>query len=129
MLQMVGRCLRLVPAKTAIIIDHSNNIATLGFPDDDFEWSLTGTLKAGKKAAYDGPPPPANCMECYSQVKRPCPPMCPVCGEPLVFPVELPKFSRGELIEIKRAEAEAARALKAAARTSKLEAEASEGRA
>lgn len=39
-LQMVGRCLRFVAEKCAIIIDHTQNWTFHGLPDEEREWSL-----------------------------------------------------------------------------------------
>ena len=40
-LQQFGRCLRPAPGKThGIVIDHVNNVMSLGLPDDDRKWSL-----------------------------------------------------------------------------------------
>lgn len=49
-LQQVGRALRKKP-EPAIIIDLVGNLARLGLPDEDREWSLSGDMKVSKKAA------------------------------------------------------------------------------
>lgn len=49
-LQMVGRCLRYFPGKTAIILDHGQNYKEHGLPCDDRKWTLEGAPK--KPARY-----------------------------------------------------------------------------
>lgn len=125
-LQQVGRALRPAPGKVAIILDHAGNTQRHGLPDDQREWSLKGRDKKAKRES-DGPPPPVTCEGCYTQIRRPAPPKCPHCGTPLVTPIELPKHTKAELVEIKRAEREAAKAAKAAEKAAR-EAAAEEAR-
>lgn len=80
-LQMIGRGLRAKP-KPAIWLDHSNNIARHGFPDDDREWSLEGRQK--RSQAPSDALPIRQCGQCY-HVHRPAP-ACPQCG--FVYPVQ-----------------------------------------
>ena len=126
-LQQVGRVLRPAARKLAIILDHAGNIQRHGLPDDIREWTLKGKTK-GEKEGNDGPPPPATCTGCFSQIRRPCPRLCPHCGSELSIPKELPKVSREMLREIKKGEREAAAAAKAkekeAKALAKIEAEA-----
>lgn len=117
-LQQIGRALRPAPGKVAIILDHAGNTERLGLPDDPRTWTLKGREK-GKPRENDGPPPPVTCLGCFSQIRRPCPTACPYCGEALVVPKELPKMSREQLQEIKRAEREAALKAKEAAKAAK----------
>jgi superfamily II DNA or RNA helicase len=49
-LQMVGRVLRKAEGKIyGLILDHTDNYAMLGLPDDDWEWKLEGKPKKEKK--------------------------------------------------------------------------------
>ena len=108
-LQMVGRALRPAPGKVAIILDHAGNALRHGLPDDERLWSLKGR---DRKAASDediGPPPPVTCLDCFMQVRRPTPLHCPHCGAVLLVPKELPRMTKGQLAELKRAELEAAK--------------------
>lgn len=67
---------------TAIILDHAcvtvNRDGTInhGFPDDDREWSLEGTVKSGNSG--EATIPTVTCSECFG-VFRPAP-TCPYCG-------------------------------------------------
>lgn len=115
-LQMVGRCLRPFLDKVGIIIDHAGNTLLHGFPDDEREWPLAGRAKRASDGET-GPPPPATCSGCFMQVRRPCPEACPYCGAPLVLPRELPKSTKGQLAELKRAEVEARKRAREEAKT------------
>lgn len=76
-IQQAMRCMRYKPGKRAVIIDHVNNIATHGFPDEKREWKLGGHPK--KKG--EGISPVKCCKNCFS-----CVPVgvrvCPHCGDP-----------------------------------------------
>ncbi len=75
-LQQVGRTLRYVEGKTAIILDHAGNIATHGLPTDVFDWSLEGRAK-GKKNKSEVPV--KMCPECFF-AHHPAELRCPSCG-------------------------------------------------
>jgi superfamily II DNA or RNA helicase len=48
-LQMLGRVLRKAEGKEyGLILDHTDNYALLGLPDDDWEWALEGKPKKAK---------------------------------------------------------------------------------
>jgi superfamily II DNA or RNA helicase len=50
-IQMMGRALRVFQGKTeAIILDHVGNVKRHGLPDQDHEWSLSGSKKRSKKS-------------------------------------------------------------------------------
>jgi len=78
-LQQVGRSLRTFEGKThALILDHANNIATHGLPDDDRDWTLEDRDRR-KKGAGDEPNfAVRQCPKCYA-THRPAP-VCPSCG-------------------------------------------------
>lgn len=69
-LQQIGRALRKKP-DPAIILDLVGNLARLGLPDEEREWSLEGR---NKKAA----PSVLVCKECFAS-HDPAP-VCPECG-------------------------------------------------
>ena len=75
-LQMLGRGLRRKPTP-AIILDHANNLFRHGFPDDDREWTLTGSPPPTKR---DSMPEKLirHCPACQA-LHRPAP-SCPECG-------------------------------------------------
>lgn len=98
-LQMIGRALRTAPGKTeAIVLDHAGNLQRLGFPDDDFTWSLDGVEKKKRKAG--DAETIKQCPECYA-VHRPAP-TCPECGHSYApQPREVEEVD-GELQEVTR---------------------------
>lgn len=73
-LQQVGRALRFVPGKTAIILDHAGNTDRHGFPDDPREWTLDAKVKRKREAAM----PLKTCKHCFT-IYRPAR-TCPGCG-------------------------------------------------
>lgn len=72
-IQQSMRCMRYKEGKTAIIIDHVNNVRLHGFPDAEREWSLEDEEKP------KGEVPVKTCPECFAcvpiQVEK-----CPHCG-------------------------------------------------
>lgn len=79
-LQKIGRVLRFVPGKTAVIIDHAGNLtrAGLGFPDDTRTWSLDGLAERKKRGETAAAVSIKQCPECY-RVHRMAP-KCPDCN-------------------------------------------------
>ncbi len=73
-LQQVGRALRFVPGKTAIILDHAGNTERHGFPDEPREWTLDAKVKRKREAALSV----KTCKRCFT-VYRPAR-VCPGCG-------------------------------------------------
>jgi superfamily II DNA or RNA helicase len=75
-LQQLGRGLRKKP-EPAILLDLVGNLARLGLPDEDREWSLDGRKKSSAETSV------AICPECFAthQPAR----ECPECG--FVYPV------------------------------------------
>lgn len=72
-LQQIGRAMRYIDGKTAIILDHANNIKTHGLPTDTFNWSLS-TKKKRKREISEvlGKICPA-CFCFHESVLRTCP--------------------------------------------------------
>lgn len=75
-LQQLGRGLRRKP-EPAILLDLVGNIARLGLPDDEREWSLDGRKKA------KGEVKTSECPKCFA-AHSPAP-KCPGCG--YVYPI------------------------------------------
>lgn len=80
-LQMVGRALRFLPDKVALIIDHVGNIVRHGFPDKHRDWSLNRRDKRGshKKDPEQIDLQRCNNVECglpYEKFRT----NCPYCG-------------------------------------------------
>jgi superfamily II DNA or RNA helicase len=93
-LQMIGRCLRPQPGKTAVILDHVGNTLRLGHHLEPREWTLEGLAKRDRDAA----PSVKVCPQCFaamaSQFKQ-----CGECGH--TFAVEARELQQveGELVE------------------------------
>lgn len=97
-LQQVGRALRPVPGKQcAYILDHVDNWALHGLPDDEREWTLEGSKKK-KNGKGEKTIPTTMCEKCYA-VFKPAP-ACPICGHANKPSVSSPDVVEGELVEI-----------------------------
>ncbi|MBF0140074.1 MAG: DEAD/DEAH box helicase [Magnetococcales bacterium] len=99
-LQQVGRALRFVPGKTALILDHAGNCHRHGMPDAERQWTLAGRIK--KQAKNDEPDfAVRTCRKCFC-VHRSAP-KCPSCG--FVYPAIAREINeiKGDLEEITRA--------------------------
>lgn len=78
-LQMVGRGLRYMPDKLALIIDHVSNVVRHGLPDKKHVWTLARREKKSKQAPD---PEEIKLRKCH-QCTRPYLPFllsCPHCG-------------------------------------------------
>ena len=73
-LQMVGRALRSMEGKTAIILDHAGNAIRHGHPSIDRDWSLEG-----KKGRKKNKVQLTTCEKCFCSWQKP-PRECPNCG-------------------------------------------------
>ena len=98
-LQQVGRALRYVPDKKALILDHAGNIMNHGLPTDKFDWSLEGK----KKKAGKGKTPMRTCPECYCCHSAAIP-SCPECNYSYEVKKTEIKFQEGNLEEINQDE-------------------------
>jgi DNA repair protein RadD len=73
-LQMIGRCLRPQPGKTAVVLDHVGNTLRLGHHLEERDWTLDGLRKRDRDAA----PSVKVCPTCFAtspstaQVCRDC---------------------------------------------------------
>jgi DNA repair protein RadD len=73
-LQMIGRCLRPQPGKTAVVLDHVGNTLRLGHHLEERDWTLDGLRKRDREAA----PSVKVCPTCFAtspsaaQVCRDC---------------------------------------------------------
>lgn len=96
--QMVGRALRPMPGKVALIIDHVSNIVRHGLPDKVTEWSLARADKRGKQEKDPDDIPQRNCLNpvCFKPYEkfRTC---CPYCG--MVPPLPEPQKRTVEMVE------------------------------
>lgn len=78
-LQCIGRALRPLPGKTALIIDHVSNVIRHGLPDMEREWSLNRREKRAKLQPDPSEIPLTvckNCLKPYEKFRT----VCPYCG-------------------------------------------------
>ncbi len=73
-LQSVGRALRFMPEKCAVIIDHTNNTFIHGVPDADREWTLETKPKKKQDSVFI-----RECQACRGSYEAHLD-ACPYCG-------------------------------------------------
>ena len=98
-LQMIGRCLRPQPGKTAVILDHVGNYQRLGHHLEDREWTLDGKIVRQKDAAQSV----KVCPKCFAAMASAAQ-KCPECGH--LFAPERRELQHvdGELVELQQVE-------------------------
>ena len=87
-----------------IIIDHVNNLYFHGWPDDQFIWSLTEPPL--QRRANGMLIPMQQCASCYIHFKPAD--VCPYCGAAVEKKNRVLRYTKGELVELKKAEVKAA---------------------
>jgi DNA repair protein RadD len=94
-LQMIGRCLRPQPGKTAVVLDHVGNTLRLGNHLEERDWTLDGLRKRDREAA----PSVKVCPTCFATSPSTAQ-VCRDCGHVFAPPErrEL-KQVEGELVE------------------------------
>jgi DNA repair protein RadD len=94
-LQMIGRCLRPQPGKTAVVLDHVGNTLRLGHHLEERDWTLDGLRKRDREAA----PSVKVCPTCFATSPSTAQ-VCRDCGHVFAPPErrEL-KQVEGELVE------------------------------
>lgn len=110
-LQMIGRCLRPQPGKTAVILDHVGNVHRHGLPTDEREWSLEGITRRQREQA----PSVRVCPGCFAALRSGTA-VCPECGHQFVPERRELEHVEGELEEViarqqRRAEQSSAQSL------------------
>jgi DNA repair protein RadD len=95
-LQMIGRCLRPQPGKTAVILDHVGNVLRLGHHLEEREWSLDGTPKKTASSAIGEGLPGSVSAVLPSAPNQ----LCPDCGHEFVAERRELVHVDGELEEI-----------------------------
>lgn len=100
-IQATMRCMRYLPNKVGIIIDHAGNYERFGLPDTDHIWKLKGRKKT--KRSTISAPAICQCKYCFGtfyrkQVVNGC---CPLCGHKLVSEKRDYKVINVNLKEIK----------------------------
>ena len=98
-LQMIGRCLRPQPGKTAMILDHVGNYQRLGHHLEGREWTLDGKIVRPKDAA----PSVKVCPKCFSALAS-ASPRCPECGHQFAPERRELQHVDGELVELQQVE-------------------------
>jgi DNA repair protein RadD len=98
-LQMIGRCLRPQPGKTAVILDHVGNYQRLGHHLEERDWTMEGTPKKDRDAA----PSVKVCPRCFSAMAS-AKPVCPECGHQFAPERRELEHVDGELVELQRVE-------------------------
>jgi DNA repair protein RadD len=94
-LQMIGRCLRPQPGKTAVVLDHVGNTLRLGHHLEERDWTLDGLRKRDREAA----PSVKVCPQCFATSPSTAQ-VCRDCGHAFA-PQERReiKVVKGELVE------------------------------
>jgi DNA repair protein RadD len=94
-LQMIGRCLRPQPGKTAVVLDHVGNTLRLGHHLEERDWTLDGLRKRDREAA----PSVKVCPQCFSTSTSTAQ-ICRDCGHVFAPPERREiKVVEGELVE------------------------------
>lgn len=84
-IQQSMRCMRYVPNKKAIIIDHVGNCYRHGLPLSPHSWTLKDRKRKKRRKANEMNQPIKTCPICYAVIPAQCK-VCPVCGAEI--PVE-----------------------------------------
>jgi DNA repair protein RadD len=97
-LQMIGRCLRPQPGKTAVVLDHVGNTLRLGHHLEERDWTMDGLKKRDREAA----PSVKVCPTCFATSPSTAQ-VCRDCGHVFAPPErrELRQVE-GELVEISK---------------------------
>ena len=104
--QMVGRALRYIPGKVALIIDQVSNIVRHGYPDKETIWSLGRAEKRSRGEIDPDAIPLTECDQCSRPYER-FRTHCPHCGaeKPLPEPKDRSiKIVEGDLVLLTREE-------------------------
>lgn len=109
--QMIGRALRFIPGKIALIIDHVSNVVRHGLPDKYIAWSLMRRDKRGRQEIDPDELPLTVCKFCTKPYEI-WNVICPYCG--MAPPLPEPRdrsiaMVEGDLILLDRAQLEAMR--------------------
>lgn len=78
-IQMVMRCMRFQPNKTAIILDFCGNAYEHGLPDDDREWNLNSKVKHARNPSSEPDVLVRTCKSCF-RVYGGSKSICPYCN-------------------------------------------------
>lgn len=114
-IQSTMRCMRYLPNKVGIIIDHAGNYKRFGLPDTQREWTLEGREKGKTSSSGATIKSVTVCQTCFASFYR-TGGTCPYCGAALgeekkievVDDAELKKVTRSRLAIVKQLEQSAA---------------------
>lgn len=109
-LQFSMRAMNPRAGKTAVIIDHVDNLSRFGLPIDERSWTLKGTQTAGRKHG-ETITPTTTCPYCFATFYRKGRKTCPICGRKLTVPDEEsgPVHIDADLVEVSQAKQQAKR--------------------
>lgn len=110
--QMVGRALRFIIGKVALIIDHVSNVLRHGLPDKYIDWTLSRRDKRGKQEPDPDEIPLTVCKFCTKPYEK-WHLLCPYCGKAPPLPEPRSRtieMVEGDLILLDRERLEAMRA-------------------
>lgn len=99
-IQQSMRCMRYMPDKRAVIIDHVGNYARFGMPDDDREWTLEKKDRTKKAPREQNEVKIVTCPECFRVFEPNELHRCPWCGAPLPKKVREIQEKAAELVRI-----------------------------
>lgn len=99
-IQQSMRCMRYLPDKRAVIIDHVGNYARFGMPDDDREWSLEKKDRTKKAPREQNEVKIVTCPECFRVFEPNDLHRCPWCGALLPKKVREIQEKAAELVRI-----------------------------
>lgn len=94
--QMVGRALRYVAGKVALIIDMVSNVIRHGLPDKEVAWSLARRDKRAKQIKDPEEIPLTTCIACTKPYQK-FMVACPYCG--MEKPLPEPRLRTLEMVE------------------------------
>lgn len=106
-LQFSMRCLNPREGKTAIIIDHANNVKKFGLPDDERDWKKAIISHSNKKSKLNTETNSgvaiATCNHCFAVVlvSQVINNICPICGQVMHIPKKK-KVIDVDLVEAKK---------------------------
>ena len=99
-IQQSMRCMRYLPDKRAVIIDHVGNYARFGMPDDDREWTLEKKDRTKKAPREQNEVKIVTCPECFRVFEPNELHRCPWCGAPLPKKVREIQEKAAEIVRI-----------------------------
>lgn len=97
-LQAVGRSLRPMSGKTAVLLDHAGCVFRHGLPDDDRVWTLEGTKKRTKRDD-ESSTAIKQCPACFNMCRAALR-ECPACGESFEVRSREIEHVAGDLAEV-----------------------------